>query len=72
MNDDDQDILKTWADDGFLETGRIIAEDCNHDGWAWVRLSPDAMTAAHAERLRRSMRMWDNKQYTTTKEKRGE
>jgi hypothetical protein len=72
MNSDDRTILDRWVESKFVSFGRIIVADHNRDGTHWVRLSGDAWDLAHMERLARGARMWSNRAYTTTAEKRGE
>ena len=70
MNDDDRAIAKRWAEKGYIQFGRIIMEDVNREGALWVKLSPQAMLDAHAERAARAERMWAARNFTTTEEKR--
>lgn len=70
INDDDLNILFKWKEEGFVESGRICFDDCKNYENMWVRLSPDALKIAYQERCAKADRMWNNKTYTTTEEKR--
>jgi hypothetical protein len=72
VNDDDRIVLDYWHKIGFVTHGRICADDCNPVGCVWVRLSETAWVLTHEERRARAARMWKNRGYTTTAEKRGE
>lgn len=72
MNTDDDAILERWVEAGFVVHGRIIAADANINGCEWVRLSSRAMSLAQEERRARAARLWKNRGYMTTAEKRGD
>lgn len=70
LNGIDMEILKRWQSEGKLEFGRIASEDVNRDGSLWVRLEPETIFLAQAERRARIIRMQKNRHYKTTEEKR--
>ena len=70
MSHDDAETLKRWTSEGYTESGRIRFSDVNSRGQLWVILSDEAWTAAHAERRARAARVWENRTWETTQEKR--
>ena len=72
MNDDDRTIVDRWVEEGYVEYGRIALEDHNKQGTHWVKLSAEALKAAHQERTARIDRMWAARRFKTTAEKRAE
>lgn len=69
LNTADRDNLKAWAESGFIETGRV-ASDFLERGTTWAKPSSEAINEAHALRKARAERLWENKTYLTTDEKR--
>jgi hypothetical protein len=75
INAADRGILKQWVELGFVKSGRICLEDIERFPGhpprpVWVVLSPDAWEMAHNERVARATRMWKNRRWKTTGEKR--
>lgn len=71
MNTADGEILERWAEERFVECGRIAAHSLDkappNRCW-WVTLSQPAWRAAHQERRARAERMWKERQFVLTKE----
>lgn len=72
INDVDRKILKRWEKECLIAYGRIVAKDCSPSATHWVRLSGEAWLLAYEERRARAKRMWEDRNFTTTYEKRGE
>lgn len=82
VNVEDRQQIDDWAREGFIESGRICAADLQpaapsdtaraYVPNSWVKLSPQAIAAAHALRIARIERGWQNKGYRTTAEYRDE
>lgn len=71
MNDDDRDLAGAWNLSGFIQYGRVAAQDLREDrGSNWVRLSDEAWALAAALRRERADRIWASKGFLTTDEKR--
>ena len=73
LNRMDWDLLNRWTDEGYIKSGRIASEyldKLSYPSTHWIVLSPEAMTDAHELRRQRAERMWRNKSYLTTEEKR--
>ena len=70
MNDLDRATLKAWTKSGYVKSGRIASEHMDAQHATWVHLSEQAMADAHDLRKARAERMWANKVYMTTDEKR--
>lgn len=80
MNDEDWAVLEDWADanPNYVQYGRLSHHDIDRIGryraariTHWVRLSPEAVEDAQAERRARMERMWAKRTWTTTEEARG-
>jgi len=56
LNEDDIQIAKCWAENGFVGFGRIVIKDHNGQGTNWVELTDDAWSLAHQERRARQER----------------
>ena len=69
-NAEDRTMMDLWRDQGFIEHGRVASEHLTPICRVWVRLSVDAENLAHAARAERSARMWTNRGWVTTDEKR--
>lgn len=72
MNEGDLTIMEEWTESGFLEFGRITRASIKglRDRSRWVKLSPTAWKLAHEERRARHKRIYDNRRWETTAEKR--
>lgn len=70
MNSDDQKIVERWNAEGFVSYGRIASEDLNEYGSHWCHLSDEAWALAAAERRARAERLWKQRRWRTTEEKR--
>lgn len=71
INDQDLKIMAEWQGDGFVETGRVASESITRSqGSFWVTLSDEAWKLAHRFREERAERMWHNRRWMTTDEKR--
>lgn len=70
MNAADFAIAKRWAAEKFIAFGRVIAKCITSDGAHWVELSDEAWALAHAERKARAVRLWLERGFITTAEKR--
>ena len=70
MNSDDMAIAKIWNKSGFLGFGRVASEDCSSSGAHWCRLTDEAWRLAHEERRARAARMYAQRTWKTTEEKR--
>lgn len=72
MSKKDMGQAERWAKKGFIEWGRISMKHWRTPNQrsrsCWVRLSPEAWTAAHKERGERAERMWKVRSWKTTKE----
>ena len=68
MNADDFEIAEKWDKDGFIGFGRIVFRMINSDGAHWVKLSEEAWKLAHEERRARAKRMWESRQWLSTKD----
>lgn len=71
-NAEDRAIMDRWKAEGIIDHGRVASEHLTEKRSVWVRLSPMAMQAAHALRIERAERMWGNRSWISTSEKRGE
>ncbi len=69
-NDTDRQNLDTWREEGFLDHGRVSSEHLSPTRRLWVRLGHEAMAMAQTLRRDRAERMWKNRTWTTTEEKR--
>ena len=69
-NDEDRQILARWKEEGFCDFGRVASEHLTPTRKVWVHLSPEAMSLAHQLRLQRAERMWQNRNWWSTEEKR--
>lgn len=69
LNNVDRENLTKWKVSGYVESGRICADDHNKDGTLWCKLSERAFNDATALRKARMLRMWENRHYRTTAEK---
>jgi hypothetical protein len=72
MNEEEIKIAQRWAEEGWLEFGRICYEDCNRGRSHWVKLSGDAFALAHVTRIARAERAWKARRWRTTAEYREE
>lgn len=70
MNDADRAIAERWNAEGFVQYGRICAENLSEHGTHWCQLSDEAWALAHAERKARAARTWEKRNWRTTEEKR--
>jgi len=70
MNDEDSAIAERWNAEKFVLFGRIAHKDVNRYGAYWCQLSNEAFALAAAERAARAERMWKNRTWRTTEEKR--
>lgn len=70
MNEEDLAIAQSWDASGFAEFGRITLNGASAYGANWCKLSDDAWTLAAQERKARANRLWKNRSWQTTKEKR--
>lgn len=74
MNADDFALAERWAETGYIEFGRIASEDLTGGAITaslhWCHLSSEAMDDAHRLRRERADRMWANRTWRTTAEKR--
>jgi hypothetical protein len=75
MNAEDFDILTRWAENGFVQFGRIYSRDVtrlakmsSRRPTNWVELSEEAWNAAHSERRARSKRMAGGRSWLKTDE----
>ena len=66
----DRENLDKWQAEGFLDHGRVSSEFLAETRCVWVRLSHEAMAMAQTLRRERAERMWKNRTWTTTEEKR--
>lgn len=57
MNEEDFKTARRWAEQGFIQFGRIAFADCTPDRSHWCELSEEAWATAHAERKARFGRM---------------
>lgn len=72
INVEDRAIMDRWKTAGVIDHGRVASQHLTESRSFWVRLSPLAMQAAHTLRAARAERMWDNREWISTAEKRGE
>ena len=72
MNEEDMKIAKKWDEEGFCRFGRVASEGVNQYGSHWCKLSDEAWKLASDERKERAARIWDNRTWQTTEEKRNE
>lgn len=72
LNNNDRDILDVWKSNGFADHGRIASSDIKGTRTVWVKLSAEAMQAAHLLRTQRAIRKWNKRTWQTAVEKRGE
>jgi len=70
LNAEDRQIMDRWKSEALIDHGRVASETNNPNGRVWVKLSPTAMAAAHEERSARADRMWRQRGWITTAEKR--
>ena len=70
MNEEDMDLVEAWVASGLIEFGRIAFKDITTDGGHWVRLSPAAFRLHEKAVRERAARMWANRRFKTTEEKR--
>lgn len=70
INEEERRMIDKWRAEGFVEFGRIVLHGVTGEGGNWVRLSDDAWADAHAARIERAERMWQDKRYTTTADRR--
>lgn len=70
LNDDDREILEQWKLEGFCDYGRVASQHLNPKRMVWLRLSEEAMRMAHTLREQRASRMWANRDWISTQEKR--
>lgn len=69
MNDVDRAILNTWADEGFVECGRITSSTWPTPSRCyWAQLSDEAFALAHQERLERYRRRDAHRNWVKTSE----
>jgi hypothetical protein len=75
MNEEDNKIAEKWNKEGFIEFGRIASKyitglDAKYSvSTHWCKLSDEAWKLAHAERKARGIRIWNQRDWKTTKEK---
>jgi len=69
-NAEDREMMDLWRDQGFIEHGRVASEYLTPTRRVWVRLSQEAENLAAICRHERAGRMWINKGWVTTHEKR--
>lgn len=75
MNAADIRIAEEWNKEGYIGFGRVASGDLTRSPRQtthWVRLSEEAWEDVHRLRRERAKRMWSNRKWKTTKEKRGE
>lgn len=71
MNTDDMATATRWHMERFVEFGRVASEHLREGhATAWCKLSPQAWDLAHAERRARAARLWEQRNWQTTAEKR--
>jgi len=72
INNEDNDIAKRWASEGFIEFGRVKLEDVEKNGRKslWVTLSDNAWELAHRERRDRAKRNWSSRRWRKNSEDR--
>jgi len=68
MNKEDFDLAKKWADSGFVEFGRVVHADIFRSLSHWCQLSEEAWKLAHEERIARSKRLWEKRNWKKTRE----
>ena len=69
-NADDREVMDRWKAEGFIDHGRVSSEFLTATRRVWITLSPEAMALAQELRRERADRMWKNRTWTTTVEKR--
>jgi len=69
-NAEDRKTMDLWRDQGFIEHGRVPSEYLTPIRRVWVRLSVDAENLAQVVRAERAARLWTNRGWITTHEKR--
>lgn len=77
MNTEDLQKAQEWNDSGFIRFGLIVHQDDQSDtgsatekGANWVELSDNAWSEAGLLRMERGKRVWANRKFQTTEEKR--
>ncbi len=70
INSEDLEIMDRWRDEGFIDHGRVSSEYLTRSRCVWAKLSPEAEDLAQQVRRERAARMWANREWTTTEEKR--
>lgn len=70
LNNTDRAILDQWQLEGFASHGRVASEHLTETRCVWLQLSDAAMHLAHELRIQRAGRMWNNRNWITTNEKR--
>lgn len=70
MNAKDHEVARGWDAARFVLFGRISSENVSDRGAMWCKLSDDAWAAAHRERQTRAERLWGQRSWRTTDEKR--
>lgn len=70
-SENDRQTLDRWKAAGFCDHGRIVraVDIVMKERTCWVRLSPEAMAAAHALRAARAERLWGKRLWRTAGEK---
>ncbi len=72
VNTDDFQIIQRWRGKGFIQFGRMASEYLTPTRSHWVKLSDDAWRLVHEERKARAKRVWGDRNWLTTDEKRQE
>jgi hypothetical protein len=69
-NTEDREIMDRWKAEGFIDHGRLASEHLKPGRTVWCSLSVDAMEMAHSLRKELAARMWENRTWISTAEKR--
>lgn len=72
MNDADRKNLDEWRKTGFMDHGRVASECLKPGRSLWLQMSDAAMALAQELRRERAARMWKNRTWYSTAEKRAE